>query len=118
MARLRMRTWILAFGASVALTGCALGTNGSGDDDDDDDRPVRVDAATVDAPVTIPIDAPVAPIDAPSIPIDAPVSLPDAGGGGLLCTTTAECGAGNCCFTLLGVCVPGTEPLPGLCLPQ
>ena len=111
MARLRMRTWILAFCASVALTGCALGTNGSGDDDDDDDRPVRVDAATVDAPVTI-------PIGATSIPIDAPVSLPDAGGGGLLCTTTAECGAGNCCFTLLGVCVPGTEPLPGLCLPQ
>jgi hypothetical protein len=111
--------------AALVMVACAQGVGGEVGDDDDD-----VDAKAIDAPQVVdapqPIDARVIdasqPIDARIIDasplIDAPILPPD-GGGGLICNTTADCGPGTCCFPPggPGVCFPGSEPLPGLCLP-
>ncbi len=51
--------------------------------------------------------------------IDSAIVIPD--GGGIFCTTSAQCTtAGTCCFSLggMGLCIPGTEPIPGVCLPN
>lgn len=111
--------------ALAALVGCAAGAEGTGEEQID---ARRVDGAVVDGPVTNP-DGPVSQpdarlvdarlVDAPGSQPDAPIALPD--GGGLFCTTSAECTiAGQCCFSLggPGFCIDGTEQIPGLCLPN
>ena len=108
----------LAVGGGVLLgAGCAQGSESTGDDDgfNPDARTLPIDGSLpIDS--SLPIDAPMqidasVPIDA-SLPIDA--SSPIDGGGGLFCSTTADCAgqAGTCCFTLgqpPGFCVPGAE---------
>jgi hypothetical protein len=101
----------IVFSLGVAtLVACAMGAEGTGDDDPIDAP--RSDAATVDGPPGAidarPPDARL--VDGPVSMPDAPIGLPD--GGGLTCTTNAECTApGTCCF--IAFCVPGTaSPLP------
>lgn len=107
---------------ALATFACASGSGG-GVGDDYQETP----DAKVDAPNSTPVDAPIGSIDAR---IDAPVSTIDAiidapvlpdGGPTLFCASTADCAStpGTCCFPPggMGFCIPGTEPIPGFCIP-
>jgi hypothetical protein len=106
--------WILSF----ALLACARG--GQNDATDPVDAPAS--SGQHDAAMQGSLDAPRPPEDA-FVPPDAQVSqVPDAGGGGggLFCSSNAQCtNAGECCLTLgqpTGFCAPGTIVL-GACVP-
>ncbi len=106
-ARLRSTVGgVLAAFAVAALVACAQGTS-QGDDDPVDAR--RVDARLSDAR---PIDGPMAtdarPVDAR--PIDGSMSMIDAGPLGGTCTTSAQCGMGECCFMAFMVCMERPAP--------
>lgn len=106
--------WLISF----ALVACATGGH-----DDPMGNPIDAPASSdkQDAGVQGFLDAPRPPEDA-FVQRDAQVSqMPDAGGGGgLFCTTNAQCtNAGECCLTLggpTGFCAPGTVVL-GACVP-
>lgn len=111
--------------ALVAATfvACAFGAEDVSGDDDSPSGPDARDV-TIDGP-PLPIDS-APPIDS-SVPIDAPIpidaAVPADGGTGLFCNSTADCAGqpGTCCFFIAqppGFCVPGSEPLPGVCLPS
>lgn len=128
MTKPRSRAWVLGLGG-LLLVACAQGVGGgSGDDDDDDDVDARViDASVIDGPASA-IDAPPGAIDARPVDarvidasplVDAPI-VPVDGPTGLFCASTAECAVGSCCFPPggMGFCVPGSEPIPGFCIPS
>jgi hypothetical protein len=120
-----------AFGACllcalVTSVGCATTTSANGDDDDSSGPPDAHVGTPADAPPGFP-DARSIPDAAPGAPdahvtpppIDASIpGTPDAGGGGLFCTGTSMCNPGTCCFKIVSLCVPGSEPIPGLCIPM
>ncbi|NVB84499.1 MAG: hypothetical protein HOV81_39355 [Kofleriaceae bacterium] len=105
--------WLFPF----ALVGCATGghNDSMGEPSDAPTSSGKHDAAAQGF-----LDAPRPPQDA-FVQLDAQVSqTPDAGGGGLFCTTNSQCtNAGECCLTLggpTGFCAPGTIIL-GVCTP-
>lgn len=112
---------------SLGILGCA---SGGGEEPDATVGPAK-DAGNLSDRVTSLVDASrdgtVTPPRDGSVQLDSAVVVPttDAGvvipPGSLTCTSTAQCTtAGTCCFSLggQGFCIPGTEPLPGLCLPN
>ena len=101
------------FAIALLACGCATGGKDGGDGPIDAPKPIDSNQVTIDAPRMI--DAP-ASIDAP-IMIDAMIDAPS----GPFCNGNSECTvSGECCFALggPGVCVPGTIPIPGTCLPN
>jgi hypothetical protein len=108
------RAWLLACAAllSVALTACATA-------DDDSSASSRLpDAMSASAGADAAVHADAAPHPDAQTSADASVVMgnPDAGAGDLFCNDSSTCAAGSCC--LLSLCVPGDEPVPGVCLPN
>ena len=123
-------SFALALAAAVAV-GCAQGTSDDPGGNHADARqgtggnPDARQNNFADAPPGTP-DAFVQP------PADANIPTPDAMGSGTgsgtgtdgaICNGDGDCatGAGYCCFTLgspPGLCVAGTEPIPGFCVPN
>ena len=122
-------SFALALATSVAI-GCAQGTS---DDPGGNHPDARQGTGTnfpdarpgfPDAPFSSQPDAFVQP------PADANIPTPDANSGGsgtgtdgAICNGDGDCdtGAGYCCFDLgqpPGICALGTEPIPGVCLPN
>jgi hypothetical protein len=115
--------------AVAVVVGCAQGTSdepnhadartGTGGNPD-----ARMSSSFPDAPAGTP-DAFVQPPADANLPPDAMGSGTGGGSGtdGAICNGDNDCdtGAGYCCFDLgqpPGFCVPGTEPIPGVCLPN
>ena len=117
----RLIALALALG-TMGFIACAQGTS---------DQPSHPDAHVgsqfPDAPTSSFPDAPNSSTPDAFVPptSDANVTPPDAAGSGsgtgtdgAICNSDADCdlGGGYCCFVAL--CVPGTEPVPGLCIPN
>lgn len=105
-------------GPVLLLLLCACASAGSGNDDVSPDPPDASGALSFpDANLTLPDAAP---------PVDARPVVPDAmtrsgADAGLICNDSSTCtDPGTCCFSLggPGFCVPGTEAIPGVCIPE
>lgn len=124
----QMYRWIATMTLTLCLAACATAGDGTGGDDDGNVN-VDANAPRPDASVSPWPDArPFADARQMNFPVDAnqggSADAPIGGtsdGGGLFCTSTAQCSSmpGTCCFSLggPGFCVPGTE-VGGICIPE
>jgi hypothetical protein len=121
----RLLALALALG-TMAFIACAQGTS-DGPSGNKPDAHIGTGTNTPDAFIGtnqpdafVPIPDAFEPADA-NLPADA-ASGSGSGTDGAICNGDSDCdvGAGYCCFSLggPGFCVLGTEPLPGVCLPN
>ncbi len=104
--------WFSVVILATTIASCA--TAGSDDDDGIPTPDAKIVSVFSDAgrfPDAMPI-----PDAGQVVSYDATPATPDAGGNGIFCDDTSMCGPGKCC--LLSLCIPGQEPVPGLCLPD